>query len=99
MITTQVLDAVAGRPAPGIRVQLLHAGEVVAWGVTDVDGHVADLGPEALPHGAYQLHFDTSAYSTFFPEVTIAFVVSDDGHHHVPLVLSPFGYSTYRDRS
>ncbi len=67
--------------------------------VTDADGRVGDLGPDTLEPDTYQLVFDTAAYTgdgAFFPEVTITFRVTDSRHHHVPLLLSPFGYSTYR---
>ncbi|WP_041938923.1 MULTISPECIES: hydroxyisourate hydrolase [Frankia] len=68
---------------------------VVAEAVTDADGRVGDL-PLTMP-GRWRLVFDTSARSTFFPEVSIAFHVTDPAeHHHVPLLLAPFGYSTYR---
>jgi len=73
----------------------------VASRVTDGDGRVADLATEAAP-GTYRLRFDVSSYygardvKTFFPFVEIAFLVTDDEHHHVPLLVSPFGYSTYR---
>ena len=102
MITTHVLDTARGRPAPGVPVRLLrglHDGELLAEAVTDADGRVGELGPEALPAGTYRLVFDVAAYAgadAFFPEVAITFAVSDQRHHHVPLLLSPFGYSTYR---
>ncbi|TNM38502.1 hydroxyisourate hydrolase [Nocardioides albidus] len=75
---------------------------VLATSITDDDGRVAELGPAQVPPGTYQLLFDTAAYSAasgqdcFFPEVTITFAVTDERHHHVPLLLSPFAYSTYR---
>ena len=98
-VTTHVLDTAAGRPAVGIPVTLEDTGGVLATGTTDVDGRVGDLGPERLAPGTYRLRFDTAAYSggaAFFPEVLVTFVVQGDAHHHVPLLLSPFGYSTYR---
>ena len=107
-VTTHVLDAVAGRPAPGVAVRLEHRDAAGEWhpladGRTDTDGRVAGLGPERLPGGAYRLVFDTGAWFAaqdregFYPEVTIAFTVRDPAaHHHVPLLLSPFAYSTYR---
>jgi len=93
-LSTHVLDSAGGKPASGIAVKLLRGDEVVAVDVTDADGRIGRLAD--VEHGLYQLAFDTSAYSTFFPEVTITFVVADDRHHHVPLLLSPFSYSTYR---
>jgi 5-hydroxyisourate hydrolase len=99
-LSTHVLDAVAGRPAAGVRVVLeQRAGD--GWAkradrVTDDDGRIQDLAA-ATEAGTYRLRFDVAAYSTFFPEVTVVFRVSDPAaHHHVPLLLSPFAYSTYR---
>ncbi len=104
-VTTHVLDTALGRPAAGVRVRL-EAGDgsgVVAEGRTDADGRVADLGPDDLASGAYRLVFDTAGYfsgtgqDAFFPEVAIAFALTDPTqHYHVPVLLSPFAYSTYR---
>lgn len=97
-----MLDTGTGRPAVGVAVTLLDAGgSEVATGVTDADGRVHDLGPIALVPGTYRLRFATGAYYserrqvTFFPEVEVAFSL-DEGHAHVPLLLSPFAHSTYR---
>ncbi|KQO84027.1 MULTISPECIES: hydroxyisourate hydrolase [unclassified Frigoribacterium] len=103
-VTTHVLDAALGRPAAGVPVVLTdESGEVIASAVTDDDGRVGDLGPDSLPAGVYRLVFDTAVYfaaadrRTFYPRVTIDFDLVDEGaHHHVPLLLSPFAYSTYR---
>lgn len=104
-ITTHVLDTARGRPAAGVAVRLEHGGEVLGRGETDADGRLRDLLPEGhrLEHGEYRLVFDTGAYFAaravegFYPNVSIDFLVRDAGqHHHVPLLLSPFGYSTYR---
>ncbi|GAA5155111.1 hydroxyisourate hydrolase [Microbacterium pseudoresistens] len=106
-ITTHVLDAAQGLPAPGIAVQLFakNAGEwtLVAEAVTDADGRAKQLGPERVPGGTYRLHFDTGSYfasrntPTFYPEAVLTFVTDDEAaHYHVPLLLSPFAYSTYR---
>ena len=101
-VTTHVLDTAAGTPARGVPVTLEGADGVLASAVTDADGRVGELGPERLPAGTYRLRFDTAAYArtggaeAFFPEVVVTFAVAGDGHHHVPLLLSPFGYSTYR---
>jgi 5-hydroxyisourate hydrolase len=95
-VTTHVLDTAAGRPAAGVGVRLEDDHGVVARAETDADGRVRDLGPELLEPATYRLRFDTSARSSFFPEVVVAFAISDDAHVHVPLLLSPFGYSTYR---
>jgi 5-hydroxyisourate hydrolase len=103
-ITTHVLDATAGRPATGVAVTLATAaGQQVASGVTDADGRIADLGPDRLEPGHYRVDFGTGDYfaargqDTFYPQVSITFSVSaDQAHYHVPLLLSPFSYSTYR---
>jgi 5-hydroxyisourate hydrolase len=98
MITTHVLDTGRGRPAAGVPVRFIAGEQLLAEGVTDDDGRVIDLGPETVEPGTYQLVFDVAAYDAdaFFPEVTLTFTVTDDGHHHVPLLISPFAYSTYR---
>lgn len=98
-LSTHVLDAVSGAPAAGVPVRLERDGAVLAEAVTDDDGRVRDLGP--LTTGVHRLTFDTAAWfgdiPAFYPEVTIAFTVIDPAaHHHVPLLLSPFAYSTYR---
>ncbi|HEV2130751.1 MAG TPA: hydroxyisourate hydrolase [Longimicrobiaceae bacterium] len=108
-ITTHVLDTARGRPASGVPVLLeLHADGAwrdLARGSTDADGRLRDLLPagQALVAGSYRLTFDTAAYfraqgvEGFYAEVTIAFEVRDPAqHYHVPLLLSPYGYSTYR---
>lgn len=101
-VTTHVLDAVHGRPAVGVHVRLLHGDVELATGVTDADGRVSALGPDHLSEGTYALVFATGQWCadrgvpTFYPEVRIAFAVDGAPHYHVPLLLSPFGYSTYR---
>jgi 5-hydroxyisourate hydrolase len=106
-VTTHVLDTSLGRPAAGVPVRLEHliGGEPspVAQASTGEDGRVRDLGPASLPPGIYRVVFDTAAYfvrsgqRAFYPEVAISFLVeAADAHYHVPLVLSPFAYSTYR---
>jgi 5-hydroxyisourate hydrolase len=102
-VSTHVLDAALGRPAAGVAVALTGPDGSVREGVTDDDGRVGDLATGALPGGTYRLRFDTGAYFAatgqpgFYPEVVVAVVV-DAGrpHTHVPLLLSPFAYSTYR---
>jgi 5-hydroxyisourate hydrolase len=101
LVTTHVLDTATGRPAKGIAVRFETAeGKPIAEGRTDDDGRIRDLGPETLDPGVYRLVFDTGAHlgpDAFFPEVALAFRISDGtAHHHVPLLLSPFAYSTYR---
>lgn len=104
-ITTHVLDTSRGRPAAGVPVRLEHAGTVLGSGVTDADGRLRDLLPAGQPlaPGVYRLVFDTGAYfgeretEAFYPHVAIDFHVRDGAqHYHVPLLLNPFGYSTYR---
>lgn len=108
-ITTHVLDTARGRPAAGVHVTLESKGEggwaVVGRGATDADGRLRDLAPSdfVLSEGAYRLTFDAGAYFStlgaegFYTEVVVSFVVRDAAaHHHVPLLLSPFGYTTYR---
>lgn len=108
-ITTHVLDTARGRPAAGVPVTLeAKTGDgwaVVGRGATDADGRLRDLAPAdfRLAVGEYRLTFDAGAYfkasgaEGFYTEVVVAFVVRDASvHYHVPLLLSPYGYSTYR---
>jgi 5-hydroxyisourate hydrolase len=109
-ITTHVLDTARGRPAAGVGVTLerLIGGEqweVAGKGRTDDDGRLRTLlaGTATAAPGVYRLTFDTAAYFSshglpvFYPHVTIAFTVAEgEAHYHVPLLLSPYGYSTYR---
>jgi 5-hydroxyisourate hydrolase len=106
-ITTHVLDTAAGRAAANVPVRLdLQSTQDGQWqlvgsGRTDDDGRLKTLLPigAPAPHGVYRLTFDVASYlgdAAFFPEVQIVFAVRDSRHHHVPLLLSPFGYSTYR---
>jgi len=105
-ITTHILDVASGKPAAGVAVILEHKTNSSGWhaianGVTDVDGRIGTLlgADDTLTPGHYRLIFETSTYypECFFPEVTISFVVKDvEQHYHVPLLLSPFGYTTYR---
>ena len=105
-MTTHVLDTTLGRPAAGVPVALaaLSAGTwtPIGSGVTDADGRARALGPSTVPPGRYRITFDTAAYFAatgqvgFHPEVVVTFDVVDDSHYHVPLLLSPFAYSTYR---
>ena len=99
-VSTHVLDAVRGVPAGGVGVRLERGdGTLLAAGVTGRDGRVADFAG-AIEPGVYRLRFDTENYlgsETFYPEVVVTFRVrSAEAHHHVPLLLSPFAYSTYR---
>ncbi|MEU8380041.1 hydroxyisourate hydrolase [Streptosporangium sp. NPDC048865] len=105
-LSTHVLDAALGRPAAGVAVRLERLesperdGEVLAEGVTDADGRIAGWTCGA---GDHRLVFETGGYfaaravDAFYPRVSIDFTVADPAeHHHVPLLLSPFAYSTYR---
>jgi 5-hydroxyisourate hydrolase len=101
-VSTHVLDAVLGRPATGVAVRLFAGGDLVAEGVTDHDGRCR-LTEEATTTGAHRLVFGTGPWfsgqgrETFWPEVVLTFAVQEPAaHHHVPLLLSPFAYSTYR---
>lgn len=108
-ITTHVLDTARGCPAAGIRVVLEQADAAGAWkrlghGATDAEGRLRTLLPSgtAPVPGTCRLVFDTRPYfdgqgiSTFYPHIIVTFTVGTDPHYHVPLLLSPFGYSTYR---
>ena len=99
-VSTHVLDATLGRPATGIAVRLSGPdGTLLAAGHTDADGRCA-LAPYDLGPGPYALTFDSGGYfaaRTFYPSVTVTFTIVDGGaHHHVPLLLSPWSYTTYR---
>jgi 5-hydroxyisourate hydrolase len=104
-LSTHVLDAVSGRPAAGVRVTLERHDDGGPWtelatATTDDDGRSRAF-PDLHP-GVHRLVFDTEAHfaatgrSGFYPEVAISFRVTGDPHYHVPLLLSPFAYSTYR---
>ena len=100
-ITTHVLDTAKGRPAEGVAVKLEYrqssGWHAVGQGVTDADGRCRTLLSGALISGEYRITFDTSSCSTFYPSVSVHFAVADaEQHYHVPLLLSPYGYSTYR---
>lgn len=103
-ITAHVLDSVTGTPAQGITVTLETTdGTFIATAETNGDGRVPDLGPETLESGDYRITFATGDYfvgqnqPTFYPFVTVNFTVqAEQRHYHVPLLLSPFAFSTYR---
>lgn len=103
-ISTHVLDAALGRPASGLSVRLEGPdGSPLAEAETDADGRVAELVDGPLEPATYRLRFDTGGYFAavgrqgFYPEVVVTFSVTDpQQHYHVPLLLSPFAYSTYR---
>ncbi|CAN5191309.1 MAG: hydroxyisourate hydrolase [Nocardioidaceae bacterium] len=103
-LSTHVLDAALGTPAEGVVVLLGSAdGTTIDQGVTDADGRIGEIGPERLAPGVYHLAFNTANYfavthrSTFYPSVTVTFEVAPgQEHYHVPLLLSPHAYTTYR---
>jgi 5-hydroxyisourate hydrolase len=91
-LSTHVLDTGAGRPASGIAVHLEKDGREVARGTTDADGRIKELARDLAP-GTYRIVFDTG--SPFFKRVALDVEIGD-GPHHVPLLLSPFGVTSYR---
>jgi 5-hydroxyisourate hydrolase len=105
-LSTHVLDSVRGAPAADVAVRLFRSvgdsWEPDGEGRTDGDGRLSDFAAAPLTPGTYRLVFGTAAYFAatgqqgFYPEVSICFEVVDERHHHVPLLLSPYAYSTYR---
>jgi len=108
-ITTHILDTAKGKPAQGVLILLEKPNNTGAWeelgkGTTNADGRLPGLLPSeiVLNPGIYRLVFDTASYfkaqgiKAFYPSVTIVFETMDTSHYHVPLLLNPFGYSTYR---
>jgi 5-hydroxyisourate hydrolase len=106
MISTHVLDTSRGRPAANVTVTLehQHSGDwrELARTATDADGRARELTRESQP-GTYRMTFDVTGYFSalnqehFFPLVTVVFQIKDAGErHHIPLLISPFAYSTYR---
>ena len=107
-ITTHVLDTSLGKPASGVPISLEREikgqWKPLGQGITNSDGRLADILPEGpLEAGTYRMTFDTGAYfharktETFYPVVKVEFEIRDPSkHYHIPLLLSPYGYSTYR---
>jgi 5-hydroxyisourate hydrolase len=107
-LSTHVLDATTGRPAAAVEVRLEHCSSdgwrPAAEGQTGADGRLRLAGDadSGFAPGVYRITFGSAAYfrargaTCFYPEVTVTFEMTDDGHYHVPLLLSPFAYSTYR---
>lgn len=109
-ITTHVLDTMQGRPASGVPIALEQLDAAGKWqelarGVTDSDGRIKDLLPSEhrLAAGTYRMSFETAPYfeatgvKGFYPSVPVVFELQQPGeHYHIPLLLSPYGYSTYR---
>ena len=91
-LSTHILDTGAGRPASGVRVELLRGDEPVGAGETDGDGRIADLA-SGLDPGDYRLVFYPP--SPFFRRVELE-IALEDGHYHVPLLVSPYGCASYR---
>lgn len=106
-ITTHVLDTSIGKPGKGIKISLQGTGEAagcIATGITNSDGRIPDLLPRGrvLKNGVYKMIFLIGEYyhsrqlDCFYPVVEIQFELSDHTHYHIPLLISPYGYSTYR---
>ena len=107
-ITTHILDTTKGKPAVDVTIALFQQAEdnwsEIARGVTNSDGRIADLLPKEmqLELGVYKIKFFTKEYfaqdgtANFYPFVEIVFDVASNEHYHVPLLLNPFGYATYR---
>ncbi len=108
-ITTHVLDTAQGRPAVGVAITLsVRAGDgwtELARATTGDDGRVPNMLPAhtpTAPGATFRLRFEIGAYyaaqgiASFYPAIEVVFTRQDDRHHHVPLLVSPFGYSTYR---
>jgi 5-hydroxyisourate hydrolase len=105
-LSTHVLDTMHGTPAAGVKFRLLHGALPLFEGATDDDGRCPALKALVLHAGAYRLEFHVAAYfrqrginlpdPPFLDVVSIDFGMSGDGHYHVPLLVSPFAYSTYR---
>lgn len=104
LITVHALDAATGQPASGLDVSLAsESGDQIVAAATGSDGRITEFGPAELSPGSYVVTFDTGSYfaarsvPTFYPRVQVWFtVVADEPHYHIPLLLSPFAYSTYR---
>jgi len=106
-ISTHILDTASGRPAEGMHVQLERM-ENGGWtpmfeGTTNADGRVTDLAPNGISPGIHRMTFGTGDYhraqgvAGFYPQVRVCFEIgATDEHYHVPLLISPFGFSTYR---
>lgn len=100
-LSTHVLDTSRGKPAVAIPVRLYQSDRLISSLATDTDGRCQNLLPNgmSLDSGVYRIVFDVSAYfpDGLYPEIAIMFKLSAEaGHYHIPLLLSPFGYTTYR---
>ena len=107
-LTTHILDTTKGKPVAGVTIILFQDEndnwKEVARGITNADGRIPDLLKKdaILPHGIYKLRFETKPYfdkdklESLYPFIVVVFTISSDQHYHIPLLLNPFGYSTYR---
>ncbi|AQX13747.1 hydroxyisourate hydrolase [Elizabethkingia meningoseptica] len=107
-LSSHVLDITTGQPASGIRVKLEKQRQDKSWEsievkTTDSNGRISDFLPSVKDNtGIYKVTFYTEEYfkmqkiSTFYPYIEVVFTISDNKHYHVPITLSPYGYSTYR---
>lgn len=102
-VSTHVLDTSLGKPAEGVRITLERGADIIGTAVTDADGRVPEFpGGTALQEGVYRLRFLMEEYfkrdrrTTLYSEITINFNIDLEGHYHLPLLLGPFGYTTYR---
>jgi 5-hydroxyisourate hydrolase len=99
-ISTHVLDTSLGKPADGVPVMIeAEDGTILARGITDADGRIGNLLPGGVPvRGTYRIRFDVNTYSenAFYPEVVITVSLDAGAKYHLPLLLSMYGYSTYR---
>lgn len=107
-LTTHILDTTKGKPAQGVHI-ILYGQVDKDWkemtrGITNVDGRIPNLLNKdvVLELGTYKMRFETKPYfdkqsvKTFYPFVEITFEITSTDHYHIPLLLNPFGYSTYR---
>ena len=106
-LTSHILDTTSGKPAEGVTIVLYHGGNdewtEIGRGNTDTDGRIKDISKkDQLEQGIYKLRFETKDYfdkgniKTLYPYVEIIFEIDSADHYHVPLLLNPFGYYTYR---
>ncbi|MDB5191738.1 MAG: uraH [Segetibacter sp.] len=107
-LTTHILDTSKGKPAAGVSIilyqQSLDEWTELASGITNADGRIPDFLPSErkMEHGIYKMRFETKSYfdkqslQAFYPFVEVVFEITSADHYHVPLLLNPFGYSTYR---
>lgn len=107
-ITTHILDTSSGKPADGIKItleeQTKNGWNEISSGITNSDGRIPEFisKERKLSHGIYRMifhvrpYFEKKGIKSFYPAVTVEFDITDDTHYHVPLLLNPFGYSTYR---